>query len=103
MALVDTGLPIPGKGCSSAQFVQSWCLRRGVDASTVTAPRQKSGKQKNQQNTMKHILTLIAVAVSFTFGACCTQKCDKAADKCHGKPADKCEKKGDTCCAKKKK
>ena len=52
---------------------------------------------------MKHILTLIAVAVSFTFGACCTQKCDKAADKCHGKPADKSEEKGDTCCAKKKK
>lgn len=43
---------------------------------------------------MKHILTFIAFAVSFTFGACCTQKCEK-------KPADKCQK-GGTCCAKKK-
>ncbi len=51
---------------------------------------------------MKHILTLIAVAVSFTFGACCTQKCDKPGDKCHGKPAEKCDKPGGSCCAKKK-
>lgn len=41
---------------------------------------------------MKYILTLIAVAVSFTFGACANGSCEK-------KPADKCAKKGDTCCA----
>ncbi len=41
---------------------------------------------------MKHILTLIAVAVCFTFGACATDKCEK-------KPADKCAKKTDACCA----
>ena len=41
---------------------------------------------------MKNILTLIAVAVSFTFGACSTKQtqCTKSDDKCHGKPADKC-------------
>lgn len=52
---------------------------------------------------MKHIITLIAVAVSFTFGACCTSQ-----DQCKNKPADKCCDKHahaakDSCCAKKKK
>ena len=41
---------------------------------------------------MKYILTLIAVAVSFTFGACCSKQsqCTKSAEKCHGKPVEKC-------------
>jgi len=58
---------------------------------THSTPTEGLGKNKTNKIPMKHILTIIAVAVSFTFGACCTQK-----------PADKCSKPGGTCCAKKK-
>ena len=54
---------------------------------TLTSLSKRLAKNNNHQH-MKHILTLIALAVSFTFGACCT------------KPANKCATQGgkDACC-----